>query len=62
MSELQNVYQTEYDQKLVAHMRSVYKHAHEIGLMMQRQLEEMDALPDGSKLFLTRAERRGMPK
>jgi len=37
------------------------KQAHEFGLVMQRQLEEMNALPENRRLFLTRQERRHPP-
>ena len=49
---------SEKEQQLAAKLYMIYKEAHEVGLMMQRQLEEMDALPDGNRLFLTRKERR----
>jgi hypothetical protein len=32
--------------------------AHEIGLMAERRLEELNALPGGKRLFLSRVERR----
>ena len=32
--------------------------AHEIGLMAERRLEELNALPGGQRLFLSRVERR----
>ena len=52
---------SEYEQQTAAHWYLIYKDAHEIGLMAQRQLEALNALPDGRKLFLTRAERRRLP-
>ena len=52
---------TEQEQQTAARMYMIMKDAHELGLMMQRQLEAMDALPDDKKLFQTRKERRGMP-
>ena len=41
-----------------AHWYKIYKSAHEAGLIAQRQLEDLNALPDNKKLFLTRRERR----
>ena len=45
-------------QQTVEHWLMVYKNAHEVGLIAQRQLELVDSLPSESKLFLTRKERR----
>ena len=47
------------DSQLVEHWLNVYKTSHEIGLMAQRNLEMMHALPGDNRLFLTRKERRG---
>ena len=65
MTEPKPTYQTEpseRDQQTAAHWYMIMKEAHEVGLLAQRQLESMNALPGGSKLFLTREERRGRPE
>ena len=53
---------SEREQQAAAQIYMAMKQAHEFGLMMQKQLEAMNALPDGKRLFLTRTERRGMPE
>ena len=53
---------SEQEQQTAARLYMIYKEAHEIGLIMQRRLEDMNALPDGKRLFLTRTERRDMPE
>ena len=61
MTEPTPTYQTEpseREQQTAARLYAMYKEFHEMGLNLQRQLEAMNALPGGSKLFLTREERR----
>ena len=53
---------TEQDQQTAAHWYMIMQQAHEVGLLAQRQLEQLNALPDGKKLFQTRKERRRMPE
>ena len=65
MTEPTPTYQTEpseRDQQTAAHWYLIMKEAHEVGLLAQRQLEAMNALPSGTRLFLTRQERRGRPE
>ena len=53
---------TEQEQQTVV-MLGMYKQFHEMGLNLRRRLEELDALPPGPPLFMTRKERRrGMPE
>jgi len=52
---------SEKEQQQAAQIYMAYKAAHEFGLNLQRQLEAMNALPEGNKLFKTRAERRHPP-
>jgi hypothetical protein len=54
---------SEQEQQTAAHWYMIMKDAHEIGLLAQRRLEEMNALPGDKKLFQTRKERRlpGLP-
>ena len=65
MTEPEPTYQpepSERDQQTAAHWYLIMKEAHEVGLLAQRQLEAMNALPSGTRLFLTRQERRGRPE
>jgi len=50
------------EHQTAAHWYMIMQQAHEVGLLAQRQLEGMNALPGGNKLFLTRKERRGKPE
>ena len=52
---------TEQEQQTAAKWYMIMQQAHEVGLLAQRQLVEMNALPEDKKLFQTRKERRGMP-
>jgi len=52
---------SEQEQQTAAHWYMIMQQAHEVGLLAQRQLESLNALPDGQRLFLTRAERRFQP-
>jgi len=67
MTEPTPTYQTdtpeppETEQQAAAFWYVTMQQAHEVGLMAQRQLEMMNALPEGHKLFLTRRERRNGP-
>jgi hypothetical protein len=49
------------EHQIAAHWYLIMQQAHEVGLMAQRQLEQLNALPDNQRLFTTRKERRGMP-
>ena len=65
MTEPTPTYQTEpseREQQTAARLYVMYKEFHEMGLNLQRQLEAMNALPSGTRLFLTRQERRGRPE
>jgi len=65
MAEQKPTYQPEpsqSEQQTAAHWYLIMKEAHEVGLLAQRQLEAMNALPSGTRLFLTRQERRGRPE
>ena len=53
---------SEQEQQTAAQIYMAMLGAHEFGLALQRQLEAMNALPDDNRLFLTRKERRHMPK
>jgi len=48
------------EHQTAAHWYMIMKEAHEVGLLAQRRLEALNALPDDSKLFLTKNERRGL--
>ena len=49
---------SEQEQQTAAKWYMIMQQAHEVGLLAQRQLEAMNALPGDNKLFLTRQERK----
>ena len=51
---------TEQEQQTAVHWYMIMQQAHEVGLLAQRQLEQMNALSEEQKLFLTKNERRDL--
>ena len=62
MTEPEPTYQTsepsECEQQAAAHWYMIMQQTHEVGMMARRQLELMNALPSGNRLFQTRQEQR----
>jgi len=53
---------SEQEQQTAAHWYVIMQQAHEVGLLAQRQLQQMHALSDDGRLFFTRQERRRIVK